>query len=128
MDNPKYTRREALREVFVPYTINDAQREALLTTMVEEGKKVDLIVKAITKLKEKVKDPLEKYESAIAAIQKGKPVKTPCWEYFDWKNKKIIVTRQDNGDIISEEEISAKSVPLAIGDEEVDEIPETTPA
>ena len=120
-DSPKVTRRPADREAFVPFTADDDRREELLTTIFDSGKQVDLLEKAISKLKDSAKTPKESYENALAELRKGKPVPVPCWEYFHWGEKKIIVKRQDTGEVISEEAITAEAVPLQMGDEAVTE-------
>ncbi len=118
-DSPKVTRRPAEREAFVPYEKNDEQLVELLTTITEKGKEVDLLEKAIAKLKESKKAPEEAYNAAIASLRKGKPVKVMCWEIYMWDERKIFVRRQDNDELLSEEVIDSEAVPLDIGDEVV---------
>jgi hypothetical protein len=118
---PKVTRRPADRECFVPFTAKDKRREELLTTIFESGKKVDILESAIKKLKDSAKGPSDEYESALNELKKGKPEKVPCWEVFNWEDRKIIVRRQDNDEIVSENEITEEAVPLTMGDEVVTE-------
>jgi hypothetical protein len=116
---PKITKREALRECFVPFTADDTRREELLEIITTQGKNVDALDKEIDKLKSSKKPLEEEYEKALTELKKGKPEQTGCWEFFYWSDRKIIVRRQDNEEIVSEETITEDAVPLTMGDEVV---------
>lgn len=117
---PLITKREADRDVFVPFKADDPELVVLNSTIHDKGREIDLLEEAIRKLKEKTKPIQEEFDNAIAVLKRGKANKMPCTEFFHWKERKMIVRRNDTNEIVSECELSGDAIPLQMNDEVVE--------